>query len=461
MDHVTQDRLEIAAEAAEEARLGTSRHAASERFIPVSKYELIERLSSPGVWPGQDTSHVETFFKFLVHWRHLSYAELQNEMVWAYAPFSPDADVKLSASLTAAEKAERQKAFIGHVRNLLERANYEEISRESLDSLLSEQNPYGLELKVDLSEFEELAIFYRGLSETTFTPPSLERWVLRRKPITLPIYQRLFVLLKLKPFEARVREIMLQEQVDAKRAEKIVTRLRKTVPKSVTGDFIFLKLFKFIPRADLEMLFPNTRVQMRKLDKLRIGLTAGGGTTAGVVGTVTKLSAAAALTNPITVSIALAGLAGVVFRQVMTVFNTRTRYMAELSKNLYFHNLANNHGVLALLSERGEEEDIKEEVLLYTLLARTPVTRAELPDAKSAVEQYLKSEFDVTLSFDIHDALGRLERDGLVVEGKDGVLQALPPIEAAKHLDDMWDLYLDKIARMDLRRMSFGIGAAE
>lgn len=35
-----------------------------------------------------------------------------------------------------------------------------------------------------------------------------------------------------------------------------------------------LKLFRNVPKADLEMLFPNTRVRMRLMDKLLIGIPA-------------------------------------------------------------------------------------------------------------------------------------------------------------------------------------------
>jgi Protein of unknown function (DUF3754) len=448
-DTDAQERMELAARAAEEARAGTSPHAATERFIPVSPHELIERLTLPAVWPGLEPKTVRTFFKFLVHWRHLSYSERQRELLRLYAPFSPDSDTQITQTLGNAERANQQQEFIGLVRQLLARANYEEIPRDRIEEVISEQNPYGLALEVDLSDFEELHIFYRGESKTTLPPSMIERYAMRKKPVELKIYQRLFVLLKLKPLEVRVREIMLKEQVDAKRAEKIAGKLRRSLPKAITGDYIYLKLFKFIPRADLEMLLPNTRVKMRQIDKLKLGVTAGGGGAAGIATTVAKLTTVAALTNPMTVGLAMIGLGGIVFRQVSSVFATRTNYMAQLSKNLYFNNLANNHSVMAVLAERGEEEDIKEEVLLYTLLARSTMRRADLADAKLAIEHYLQSEFKVKVSFDIHDALERLLETGIVTEGVDGTFVAMQPSEGARHIDEMWDKYLDTVAARD------------
>lgn len=443
------ERVELAAQAAHEARAGLSPHGATERFIPVAPHELIDRLTLPEVWPGSDPQKVRTFFKFLVHWRHLSYSERQRELLQLYAPFSPDSDTKITQVSSPEARATQQKQFITLVRELLARANYDEIAPDKLEQIVSEVNPYGLALEVDLSDFEELHVFYRGETETATPPSLLERYALRKKPVNLKIFQRLFVLLKLKPVGTRVREIMAAQNVDQRRAEKMVAKLRKTMPQSISGDFIYLKLFKFIPRADLEMLFPNTRVKMRQIDKVKLSLTAGGGGAAGIATTVAKLSTVAALTNPLTIGMAMLGLGGIVFRQVSSVFATRTTYMAQLSKNLYFNNLANNHSVMAVLAERGEEEDIKEELLLYTLLARTTMRRAELGNAKLAIEHYLETEFEVRVNFDVQDALERLLKTGILTEAADGTLTAMQPLEGTLHIDKMWDKYLNRVAERD------------
>ena len=43
----------------------------------------------------------------------------------------------------------------------------------------------------------------------------------------VPVFQRLFILFKLKPFDKRVQEVMQEKKVDRKEAEGIVKRLRK------------------------------------------------------------------------------------------------------------------------------------------------------------------------------------------------------------------------------------------
>jgi hypothetical protein len=53
-------------------------------------------------------------------------------------------------------------------------------------------------------------------------------------------------------------------------------RGREHLPPSVSSGKIYVKVFKRIPQVDLEMLFPNTRISFRPLDKLRLFVTAGG-----------------------------------------------------------------------------------------------------------------------------------------------------------------------------------------
>ena len=130
----------------------------------------------------------------------------------------------------------------------------------------------------------------------------------------------------------------------------------------------------------------------------------------------------------------------------MNFVNQKQRYLVVMAQNLYFHSMADNRGVMIKLADRAAEEDVKEEVLLYTVLAKERALRADLPAIDAAVEQYLQRTFGVHVDFDLEDALGRLMADGLVVEDADGVLATLPPREAARHLDSKWDAFLDQLA---------------
>ena len=93
------------------------------------------------------------------------------------------------------------------------------------------------------------------------------------------------------------------------------------MPPRFSDEFIFIKLFKDIAQNDLEMLFHNRKIKLKTLDKIRLSLTSGVGTALGVVSTTTKIIAAAS--NIFSIVIAL----GVLFKQIMNIFNKRTQYI--------------------------------------------------------------------------------------------------------------------------------------
>src|SRR5690606_17533775 len=121
-------------------------------------------------------------------------------------------------------------------------------------------------------------------------------------------------------------------------------------------------------------------------DKIKLAVTGGGALGMGAVGAAGKIALAAS--NPIAAAGAVAGLGGIAFRQAVNFLNQRQRYMVILAQNLYFHAMADNRGVMIKLADRAAEEDVKEEILLYSVLAKEPATWADLHDIDKAIEQY-------------------------------------------------------------------------
>jgi hypothetical protein len=177
-------------------------------------------------------------------------------------------------------------------------------------------------------------------------------------------------------------------------------------------------------------------------DKIKFGVTAGSGFGVGVVSTAGKL---ALLSNPYTLVMTLAGLGGIAVRQASAFINQRNRYMVVLARNLYFHSMADNRGVMTLLADRAADEDIKEEMLLYTAIANARVNVRDLKAVDEVIERYLSKTFGLHVNFDVEDALARMKQEGIVTELADGTLQTLPPQEAALHIDKLWDACLDQL----------------
>ena len=413
-----------------------------EKFIPVTRAALMERLTRPQSWRGNDAKEARRFFRYLDYWRQASYSAHLLEMGQTYEPFNPDSDLLVTRRYTDAEKIALQERLMEQTQLLLEQANYTRIDPADIALILTADSHYGLDLQVDMHAFDELMIYYRGATKRRLHRRDARKLYLFKEEYDVPIFQRLFVLFKLKPFEQRVDEVMKQQNCERAAAEKIVRKLRGSLGAEVNANSIYMKLFKNIPRSDIEMCFPNTTVRFRLFDKLRLGVTAGGGLGVGVVGTATKLMVAA---NPIALAGAVATHRGLALRQGMKFIHKRNEYMVTMAQNLYFHALADNRGVMTVLADRAAEEDIKEEMLLYSVLAKDTVHVNELADVDAAIEQQLFNTFGLNLNFDLHDALDRLVNDGVVRIGQDGWIRTLGPADAARHIDSLWDNYLDEL----------------
>ena len=412
-----------------------------EKFIPITRQALMERLTRRHAWPGQQAAEARRFFRYLDYWRQQTYSARLLALEQSYEPFSPDSDLLVTRKFTASERTSMQERLVTQMGQLLEQANFTRIDPDRIELILTKDSHYGLDLHVDLAAFDELMIYYRGATKRSESRRRLRSLFLRKEEFDLPVFQRLCIVFKLKADEERIRDVMQLEGCDRKEAEKIVKGLRGMLPPQIRSDYVYLKLFKNMPRSDIEMVFPNTKVRFRLFDKIKLGVTAGSGLGMGVVGTAGKIALA---TNPIALVTAFAGLCGVAARQASNFLNQRNRYMVTMAQNLYFHALADNRGVMTLLANRAAEEDIKEEMLLYGVLAKETVRRSDLKDVDRAIEQYLRNGFGVDVNFDLDDALGRLVADGIVTE-ENGILRTLAPAEAARHIDVKWDKYLDEL----------------
>jgi hypothetical protein len=413
-----------------------------EKFLPLTRFALMDRLTRPNLWPEGQAGEVRRFFQRLDYMRQQTYIARKLAMFQTYEPFSPDSDLLMTRAFSANERSTMQARLVADVRTLLEQANYERIDHGDKAAIMTKGSHYGLDLSVDLDEFEELLIYYRGSKSRTQTRRNKKRLYLFKEEFEVPIFQRLCILFKLKPVDVRIKDVMRDQRCDRAQAEKLVKRARSTLPEQVKADNIYMKLFKNIPRTDIEMVFPNTQIKFRMFDKLKLGASAGGGLGAGAFGAVSKLAVA---TNPFAMAGAVAALGGVAVRQGMNFVNQKNKYMVTMAQNLYFHAMADNRGAMTLIADDASEQDIKEEMLLYAVLAKTEANISDLDQVDEAIEQYMHNTYGFIADFEIEDALIRLVATGIVTQRADGTLDTLPPAAASAHIDKLWDRYLDDL----------------
>jgi len=408
-------------------------------FIPVSRNDIISALLSPDIWTSQSQQieAAEVIHK-LGLLRQYHSGVMLNELSEIYDAFNPDDETINMVEASEIERLEKRRVLNAKLKELIISANYRELTQDELEDILTRASPDGVHVDVEFQEYEVRLMFYRGESTIEKRKRDIKKLFLKHFTYEVPTFERLFLAIKFKTEELRVQEIMIQEQLDEEKARKKVQKLRRMLPPSFSTDHIYLKVFKNIPRYDVEMLFPNIRVKMKYRDKLQLGGSAVFGTLTWIVGTASKFVFVAVASPLVLAGALITGVGGIMYAQIRNIFITRDRYRMQLAQSLYFQNLANNQGALALMVDEAEEEDVKEEALLYIHLLQMPVHLRQLETLRSRIDHFLWDHFGVHLSFDVHDALTRLRSMGLVRQSPEGELRAIPLEDANRLLYERW-----------------------
>lgn len=398
-----------------------------ERFIPVSRSELIEDLCS---FPHLSHEFKKLFRLFCKQYSAVYHAQLHQKLTLIdnYLPFSPDRDSLSLINYSQEQYSEFQNKLLKNIDNILGKANFEHLSQQQLNAALNKTSPYGVEVSVNFDVFDEIQIYFRGSAVHTEYKRLWSSLFLKKTKIEVNIYRRLFILLKPKSIKTRIKELQNSSNLSYQQAEKKIHKKLQMLEDVLNQQTIFIKLFKDIPQSDLEMLFPNTRIRMSLFDKIKLSITGGGGTIAGIVATMGKI---AATIDPITIIISLAGFAGVLWRQIKSIFNQRTKYLATLSRHLYYYNLDNNRGALAHIIDLAEVEECKEAILAYFFLLQQEYTRKDSLDQK--IEGYMLEKYSVKIDFEVSDSIKKLkEMDLLIDAAADKNMIKVIPLESSQ-----------------------------
>lgn len=404
---------------------------AAERFIPFRKQDIIQMCAQELV-DEQSIHSFEQFTQLLSSVIHFNYHEVLEKLKNNYAPFDPNADTLQLTDFTLAHREQCKKSFADNFAKVLNSANFEKITEQDLQEALNEESLFKVRLEVEFDDFEQVVFYRRGESQLSETITSL--WGLRKQTINFTNYDRVAVYITFK---------------DKSHFEK-----KSKKPIGFEPNSTIIKLFQNVPKADLEMLFPNSEVRMRPIDKVIIGASAIVG---GAVVLVTKLGASILLLGAlfafwlgwrsesvamtqqhlITFGIGVGIFTSFIFKEWSKFKNRKIKFMKALSDNLYFKNLDNNAGVFHTLIDAAEEEDFKEALLAYTfLLKATQGLSAEELD--KTIEHWLKHKYHCQLNFEISDALEKLTKMQLIsFDGE--VYQALALNQAKQRLDVYWD----------------------
>ena len=382
-----------------------------EHYIPLRLGELIDLLcadTDPAT--GRPLSHAEQYgfrrlCRHLADHYHLVYFGHLRKLKDAYAPFDPDADTQTLAMLTDGERRERLDRLFTEFDWLLGRANYCRLSHDDIRAVTEVASHWGLNMDVDFDVFERLEVYYRGDTAGERVLRRLRNWY-RRETVTVPQLQRLVLILKQRP--------------------------HPRLGKNPDTRNVFLKLFKDIPKIDVEMLLPGAELRMPKLQRGKLGMSMAG-TVGFVAWKIAREINNILLANPLTFYGPLSLVLGYGYRQWAGFQSVRKSYSLQLTQSLYYQNLDNNGGVFHRLLDAAEEQECREAVLAYFFLWRCAGADGWTPERlDDATEEYLDRRAGVRVDFEIGDALDKLVALRFV-EAAGGAYRAVP-IEQALRL---------------------------
>ena len=393
-------------------------HHDREHFIPLIVADLIEFLAAgrgakveAQTLPTAEQASFRELAKALQVHFHRAFYERMHELKTAYTHFDPDTDTPALTTLDEAEKSTALENLYAQAKNLLEKANFKEISRIEAMNIIQGSSLWGLEMEVSWDIFDHLSIFYRGDVNSTRT---VRRWwkLWWKEEKVVAAFNRLVLIVRQRP--------------------------HKRLGKYADTNSVYLKMFKDMPKPDLEMVLPGTRLKLTNLDKGMIFYPIISGLAlvmykvlADVIGFKDIFAIGASVSLSWSLAAAFAGYS---YKSYVSYTTKKTSYTLQLTQSLYYQNIDSNAGVFHRVLSEAEDQETREALLGYFYLWKRangrPMTAADLDNL---IEEDLDKRLGLKVDFEIADALGKLEHLKLVTKVGDGYL-AVPLAEALQAL---------------------------
>lgn len=381
-----------------------------DRYMPIRKAEIIDRLAAEADDTGRaDLLELARRLGLLFHIEYFAKREALKEL---YIPFNPDqpGEDPLTVDRAALD------VFSATLHDTLLAANFTPLDQAELDAAEASSVQIKAKIRIPKEDYDTIRVYGRGRSVEQVPVKTLLG--LRTRMVDAVVYDHVV-------FTATIKE-------DPKRKPGPANPLRPGA--------VYLKLFRDIPREDLNTLFPNARVVMKLKDKLMLGVPAlvgGVPLLLNLLPAITVIFAVAAayfgtegaieddkMKQAIAAVSGLVALGGFLMRQWVKYERQSLKYAKQVSDNVYFRNINSNAGFFDFVVGASEESEVKEALLAYVFLSRSdaPLT---LDALDKQIEDWLTKTFGVQVDFDEQDALDKLERIGLVQEKPDGLV-AIP-----------------------------------
>lgn len=435
-----------------------------ESVIPILKPKLIMKLA----YLIEHDSDRDEFLKLCkkVEYTIRAWYLLQFEdLMQLYSLFDPvHGEKRLQQQKLSSEEIDvLEQNFLSYLFKVMEKSNFKIVSDEEIEVASSGQYLLNLPIKVDeskldkrlfsrffanhphenLPDFSDKYVIFRrgiGIDRTTdlFIMEKLDTiiarlwaWILRvtmiekilpRKSTTLPkkdhkntedinanAQEDWFVeRIRIENMELSMKNLLGKITVQEPTFDRMIVIYRRASAKTQTERGIYVKHFKNIPMADMELVLPEKKnPSLTPMDWVKFLVSA-------VLGLVALIGSLEMPKADIWVVIAiLSGLIGYCAKIYFTFQQNMATYQNLITQSMYDKQLDSGTGTLLHLCDDVIQQEVKEVILSFFILMEQG--KATVQDLDMRCEELIKEEFGEVCNFDVVDAVQKLEKLGIVM----------------------------------------------
>ncbi|XP_068645941.1 uncharacterized protein [Aristolochia californica] len=213
--------------------------------------------------------------------------------------------------------------------------------------------------------------------------------------------------IRIENMELSMKNLLGKITVQEPTFDRMIVVYRRASTKTNTERGIYIKHFKNIPMADMELVLPEKKnPSLTPMDWVKFLIS----TIVGLVALVTSLEMPKA---DIWVIIAiLSGVVGYCAKIYFTFQQNMAAYQNLITQSMYDKQLDSGRGTLLHMCDDVIQQEVKEVIISFFILMEQG--KATLHDLDLRCEELILEEFGEKCNFDVVDAVQKLEKLGIV-----------------------------------------------
>ncbi|CAL9210536.1 unnamed protein product [Musa hybrid cultivar] len=447
-----------------------------ESVIPILKPKLVMKLADL-IEQNSDRTEFLKLCKRVEYTIRAWYLLQFEDLMQLYSLFDPVHSVKRleQQNLSPEEIDVLEQNFLTYFFQVMEKSNFKIVSDEEIDVAHHGQYLLNLPIKVDeskldkrllskyfkehphdnLPEFSDKYVIFRrgiGIDQTTdyFIMEKLDMiisrlwlWFLKKTRLQMLFSRRqsrkpksdpkktdelnpeteeedLYVeRIRIENMELSMRKLFGKIMIQEPTFDRMIVVYRRAGTKNKIDRGIFVKHFKNIPMADMELVLPEKKnPSLTPMDWVKFLVSV-------IIGLVTLVSSLELPKADIWVVIAiLSGVVGYCAKVYFSFQQNMETYRNLITQSMYDKQLDSGRGTLLHLCDDVIQQEVKEVIISYFILMEQG--KATIQDLDFRCEELIQEEFGMKCNFEVLDAVQKLERLGIVARDSIGRIYCLP-----------------------------------